>query len=245
MTEEAETFFGCSLLHLYFCIPKSMAKKQKYYVVWQGKVPGIYESWADCETQIKGVAGAKFKSYESRTLAEQALRIGPDMAASLPTQSANSAVIGVDSNGMRYIRPDAVGPKPELNAIAVDAACSGNPGVMEYQGVFVASGSRLFHFSAPLGTNNIGEFLAIVHGLAYLKRNNLTMPLYSDSVNAINWVRAKQCRTKLALTPETQQLYDIIHRAEAWLHNNQYATEIRKWDTEHWGEIPADYGRKG
>ena len=219
--------------------------KQKYYVVWRGNVPGVYESWGECEKQIKGVAGARYKSYESRTLAEQAFRIGPEMAASVvEKQSKGEPMLSVDELGMTVVRAEASGPKPELKAIAVDAACSGNPGVMEYQGVYVASRTELFHFKAPVGTNNIGEFLAIVHGLAYLKKNNMSEVLYSDSVNAINWVKAKQCRTKLALTPETQQLYDIIHRAEAWLHNNRYSTEIRKWDTDRWGEIPADFGRK-
>jgi ribonuclease HI len=223
-----------------------MAKKQKYYVVWQGNRPGIYESWAECEKQIKGVAGAKYKSYESRTLAEQAFRIGPDLAASVvERQTKGESILTVDDMGMTQVRQDVQGPKPELDAIAVDAACSGNPGVMEYQGVYVASHTQLFHFKAPVGTNNIGEFLAIVHGLAYLKKHNMKQILYSDSVNAINWVRAKQCRTKLALTPDTEKLYDIIRRAEAWLHNNSYSTEIRKWDTDHWGEIPADFGRKG
>lgn len=208
-------------------------------------MPGVYESWGECEKQIKGVAGARYKSYESRTLAEQAFRIGPEMAASVvEKQSKGEPMLSVDELGMTVVRADASGPKPELKAIAVDAACSGNPGVMEYQGVYVASRTELFHFKAPVGTNNIGEFLAIVHGLAYLKKNNMSEVLYSDSVNAINWVKAKQCRTKLALTPETQQLYDIIHRAEAWLHNNRYSTEIRKWDTDRWGEIPADFGRK-
>ena len=222
-----------------------MAKKQKYYVVWQGNRPGIYESWAECEKQIKGVAGAKYKSYESRTLAEQAFRIGPDLAASVvERQTKGESILTVDDMGMTQVRQDVQGPKPELDAIAVDAACSGNPGVMEYQGVYVASHTQLFHFKAPVGTNNIGEFLAIVHGLAYLKKHNMKQILYSDSVNAINWVRAKQCRTKLALTPDTEKLYDIIRRAEAWLHNNSYSTEIRKWDTDHWGEIPADFGRK-
>ena len=223
-----------------------MAKKQKYYVVWQGNRPGIYESWAECEKQIKGVAGAKYKSYESRTLAEQAFRIGPDLAASVvERQTKGESILTVDDMGMTQVRQDVQGPKPELDAIAVDAACSGNPGVMEYQGVYVASHTQLFHFKAPVGTNNIGEFLAIVHGLAYLKKHNMKQILYSDSVNAINWVRAKQCRTKLALTPDTEKLYDIIRRAEAWLHNNSYSTEIRKCDTDHWGEIPADFGRKG
>lgn len=224
-------------------------KKQKYYVVWQGNRPGIYDNWGECEKQIKGVAGAKFKSYESLSLAEQAFRIGPELAASVGDGSTTAnakggSILTVDELGMTIIRPDATGPKPELRAIAVDAACSGNPGEMEYQGVYVASRTQLFHFKAPKGTNNIGEFLAIVHGLAFLKKNNMSEILYSDSVNAINWVRAKQCRTKLPLDADTAKLYEIIRRAEAWLHNNRYSTEIRKWDTDNWGEIPADFGRK-
>ena len=222
-----------------------MAKKQKYYVVWQGNQPGIYDNWAECERQIKGVTGAKYKSYESRTLAEQAFRIGPELAASVTErQTKGESILVTDENGITKIRPDAKRPAPVLDAIAVDAACSGNPGVMEYQGVYVASRTQLFHFKTPVGTNNIGEFLAIVHGLAYLKKNNLQQVLYSDSETAIGWVRAKQCRTKLSLNPDTAKLYEIIHRAEAWLHNNHYTTQILKWDTEHWGEIPADFGRK-
>ncbi|MBQ9586839.1 MAG: ribonuclease H family protein [Bacteroidales bacterium] len=222
-----------------------MAKKQKYYVVWRGSEPGVYESWSDCEKQIKGVAGARFKSFESRTLAEQAFRLGPDAGMALVERATQGEpLLSVDEHGMTAVRKDFNGPKPEMNALAVDAACSGNPGVMEYQGVYVASRTQVFHFKAPKGTNNIGEFLAIVHGLAYLKKNRVDMIIYSDSVNAINWVRAKQCRTKLPLTPDTAKLYEIIHRAEAWLHNNSYTTEIRKWDTDHWGEIPADFGRK-
>ena len=222
-----------------------MAKKQKYYVVWQGNQPGIYDTWSECEKQIKGVVGAKFKSYESRTLAEQAYRIGPELAASVIEKQTNGeSLLGIDSDGMTIVRDDVQGPKPILDAIAVDAACSGNPGVMEYQGVYIASRTQLFHFKTPVGTNNIGEFLAIVHGLAYLKKNGLRQIIYSDSETAIGWVRAKQCRTKLALTPETAKLYEIIRRAEAWLHNNQYTTQILKWDTDHWGEIPADFGRK-
>lgn len=230
-------------------------KKQKYYVVWQGNKPGIYNSWDECKCQINGVAGAKYKSYESLPLAEQAFRVGPEMSIGVSTNKEErkaqskcpgSLILDVDNNGMTIIKP-SIPPTvsvPILNSLAVDAACSGNPGVMEYQGVYVASRTRMFHFKMPMGTNNIGEFLAIVHGLAYLKKNNLQMVLYSDSVNAINWVRVKQCRTKLPLTSQTAPLYDIIHRAENWLRNNIYTTEIRKWDTDSWGEIPADFNRK-
>ena len=234
-----------------------MAKrKQTYYVVWQGQRPGIYDSWEECEKQVKGVVGAKFKSFESLALAEQALRLGPGMYIATPSAQRATIpgiakptvgkVVGVDSEGMTILLPgrDPSLPVPELNSLAVDAACSGNPGVMEYQGVHVASRQRLFHFKSPVGTNNIGEFLAIVHGLAYLKKNGLTMPLYSDSKTAQSWIRARQCRTKLPLSEETAPLYDLIRRAEAWLHNNTFSTPILKWDTDLWGEIPADFGRK-
>ena len=228
-----------------------MAKKApKFYVVWQGNTPGIYTTWSECEKQVKGVQGAKFKSFESRSLAEQAFRLGPTSvepgSGSKPTAAKKSFIVGIDAAGMTTILPHLPEQHvPELNSLAVDAACSGNPGVMEYQGVHVASRQQLFKFKAPIGTNNIGEFLAIVHGLAYLKKNNLPMPLYSDSKIAMGWIAKKECKSKLPLTPETQELYEIIRRAETWLCNNTYSTQICKWDTELWGEIPADFGRKG
>ncbi len=222
-----------------------MAKKEKYYVVWQGREPGIYDNWHDCEKQVKGVA-AQFKSFESREEAEAAFKqpySSVVATASRTGQTSRTGVLFVDENGMTAIKPGTANP-PVLDALAVDAACSGNPGVMEYQGVHVASRKQVFHYRAEKGTNNIGEFLALVHGLSYLKKHNLNQILYSDSVNAIGWVRQKQCMSKLPLTPDTAELWDFIHRAENWLRTNSYTTEIRKWDTDHWGEIPADFGRK-
>ena len=130
------------------------------------------------------------------------------------------------------------------NSLAVDAACSGNPGPMEYRGVHVASRQEIFHFGPMKGTNNIGEFLAIVHGLALLKQKGFDMPIYSDSVNAISWVRQKKCKTKLPRNEETEELFTVIERAEKWLRENTYTTRILKWETKVWGEIPADFGRK-
>lgn len=130
------------------------------------------------------------------------------------------------------------------NSLAVDAACSGNPGPMEYRGVHIASRQEIFHFGPMKGTNNIGEFLAIVHGLALLKNKGFDMPIYSDSANAISWVRQKKCKTKLPRTPETEELFLLIERAEKWLQGNTYTTRILKWETKEWGEIPADFGRK-
>lgn len=130
-------------------------------------------------------------------------------------------------------------------SLAVDAACSGNPGVMEYRGVCVETGKQLFYVGPfPQGTNNIGEFLALVHGLALFKREHIDIPIYSDSMNAIAWVRKKKCNTKLERTVENEKLFELIERAEYWLKNNTYTNRILKWETRIWGEIPADFGRK-
>ncbi len=209
--------------------------KQKYYVVWQGNHPGVYDSWERCQSQIKGFANAKYKSYKTREEAEAAFQ--------RPYEECIGRPANTDSLGMTVVRPSNVAP-PVIDSIAVDAACSGNPGVMEYQGVYVASRTQLFHYKYPVGTNNIGEFLALVHGLSYLKKHNLNQILYTDSVNAINWVRQKKCKSKLVRDQRTEALWQYVERAEAWLRSNTYNTEIRKWDTPNWGEIPADFGRK-
>ncbi|CCY02550.1 putative Ribonuclease H [Prevotella sp. CAG:924] len=145
-------------------------------------------------------------------------------------------------------RHDTVLPLPpevKANAWAVDAGCSGNPGKMEYQGVDLATGERIFHFGPVFGTNNIGEFLAIVHALALMWQQGIhDKVIYSDSYNAILWVRKKQCKTNLEHSEKTARLYEIIARAENWLKTHAFNTPIIQWDTRKWGDIPADFGRK-
>ena len=145
-------------------------------------------------------------------------------------------------------RHDTVLPLPlevKAAAIAVDAACSGNPGPMEYQGIDLQTGTQLFHFGPVKGTNNIGEFLAIAHVLALLEKQNITdRVIYSDSYNAILWVKKKQCKTKLKRDSQTEALFAVIARAEQWLKTHIVKTPIIKWETKKWGEIPADFGRK-
>ncbi|MEZ4910688.1 MAG: ribonuclease H family protein [Saprospiraceae bacterium] len=203
-----------------------MAKKQKFYVVWKGKVPGIYRTWEDCQKQIFGFSNPAYKSYD--TLAEA------NFAYSNPQK-------------IYKINPQAnIHAKIEQNSISVDAACSGNPGIMEYRGVYTHSKETIFH-KGPYkdGTNNIGEFLGIVHALALCKKNNESnIIIYSDSMTAIAWVRNKKANTKLELTKNNEVLFDLIKRAELWLKTNDYSNKILKWDTKAWGEIPADFGRK-
>ncbi|MDD3494306.1 MAG: ribonuclease H family protein [Dysgonamonadaceae bacterium] len=205
--------------------------KQKFYVVWQGRKPGIYTSWKECEAQVSGFENAQYKAFDSMVEAEKAFSENPWKYFNIKKKEHKQ--ISFSSN--RIMK----------ESVAVDAACSGNPGKMEYRGVYVATGEEIFHFG-PLegGTNNIGEFLGIVHALALLKQQNSPIPVYSDSNNAIKWVKNKKCNTKLKPTNENKYLFEVISRAEKWLAENDYSNPVIKWETDKWGEIPADFGRK-
>jgi ribonuclease HI len=220
-----------------------MAKlKAKFYVVWKGRESGIYDSWSACEEQVKGVA-AQYKGFATLAEAQKALNDGPDQYISRQTASNKSSATCVS---IKDLSPEEMRQHGViLPALAVDAACSGNPGKMEFQGVIADTGTQVFHRGPYIGgTNNIGEFLAIVLGLAYLKKHNLPWALYSDSKTAISWIKQKKCKTKLEWTNQNQDLLLAVRAAEKWLIDNTWTTTIYKWDTEHWGEIPADFGRK-
>lgn len=210
-----------------------MAKrKKKFYVVWKGAKPGVYDTWPEANAQVAGFPGAKFKSFPSKTAALHAFKIGP----SAPTdERPKSTSAELTPNNTNIIKP----------SLSVDAACSGNPGKMEYQGVSTATKERIFHQAFPLGTNNIGEFLALIHGIAFCKSEGLhDMPIYTDSKIAMGWIVKKKCKTTLPRNAETEKLYQLIDRGEAWLKTNTYKNPILKWETKKWGEIPADFGRK-
>ncbi|MCU4156418.1 ribonuclease H family protein [Carboxylicivirga sp. A043] len=207
--------------------------KNKYYVVWVGAKPGIYKSWPECQAQIKGFPAAKYKGFATLEEAQAAYSNGFSNYISSATGGRKTKTPSINS------RANIIS-----NSIAVDAACSGNPGVMEYQGVYTKDERQLFHQKFNLGTNNIGEFLALVHGISYLQKNNLNIPIYSDSKIAIGWVMKKQCKSKLAETAKTKELFELVRRAEHWLKTNTINVKILKWDTKNWGEIPADFGRK-
>ena len=211
--------------------------KNKFYVVWTGRNPGVYNRWEDCKKEIEGVKGAKYKGFPDRMSAETAFKEGPD------NYWGKDVAPTIDLSKAKE--------QPISPAVAVDAACSGNPGKMEYQGVFVDFGTQpattVQLFKSPVfenGTNNIGEFLAIVHALAWMKQKRVQYPIYSDSVNAQLWIKQKKCKTKLQPNAKNEYLFQLIARAEKWLDENAIEVPIIKWKTEIWGEIPADFGRK-
>lgn len=208
-------------------------KKKKYYVVWQGHNPGVYDTWDKCKTQVSGFEKAIYKSFDNKELAERAYNDVPWKYLGGNKQQKSSVV------------PYMENPEIIKNSLSVDAACSGNPGIMEYRGVYLGDGKQVFH-DGPYedGTNNIGEFLAIVYALSLLQKKNSNIPIYSDSKTAIAWIKKRKCNSKLKRNEKNASLFYIIERAENWLANNEWKNDILKWDTDRWGEIPADFGRK-
>jgi ribonuclease HI len=216
--------------------------KANFYVVWQGRETGVFESWAACEKQVKGVA-AQYKGFATREEAEKALAEGAEKHIKPRTEAATQSTNAVSVKDLHPTEMQQYGVL--LPALAVDAACSGNPGKMEFRGVIADTGTEVFHRGPYVGgTNNIGEILAIVLGLAYLKKHQLPWVLYSDSKTAIAWIKQKKCKTQLEWNTHNQDLLLAVRAAEKWLAENTWTTQIYKWETEKWGEIPADFGRK-
>ncbi|HBR55703.1 MAG TPA: ribonuclease H [Flavobacteriaceae bacterium] len=209
-------------------------KKEKFYVVWYGNPAGIFGSWKECQLSIKGVSGAQYKSFN--TFAEAKTAYNKEYA---DYKGKNTKKKTLTKEQLAKIG------EPNLYSIAVDAASSGNPGKMEYRGVDTQTHKQLFH-QGPFqqGTNNVGEFLALVHGIAYLQQQKSDRIIYSDSRIAMGWVKKKKCNTKLKKSAKNAKLFELITRAEHWLKTNTYQTKVVKWETKAWGEIPADFGRK-
>jgi ribonuclease HI len=214
---------------------KGKTKKPKFYVVWEGRETGIFENWEDCKTQVHGFEGAIYKSFTTRQLAEEAF------------VSSSKDFIGknpIIENELTEMQKTLIG-QPILKSISVDGAWNTSTGIVEYRGVNTKTKEILFEVG-PFedGTNNIAEFLAIVHGLAYCKKNSLSLPIYSDSQTAIGWVRDKQARTNHEMNNKNKKTFELIDRAIIWLNENDYPNKVLKWETTAWGENPADFGRK-
>lgn len=213
--------------------------KQKYYVVWEGKTPGIYSTWNECKAQVDGVANARYKSYESLQEAQTALKAGANKSWGKGKAAAKSGAKAA---------PKAAGAgagEIDYDSISVDVGTRGNPGPVEYKGVDTRTGEILFYVG-PIenGTNNLGEFIAIVHGLAYLKQLGSTKTIYTDSRTALSWLKNRKIASTLVRSPSTAKIWEMADRALQWINTNTYENKVVKWNTEEWGEIRADFGRK-
>ena len=220
--------------------------RRKFYVVWEGRHPGVYDDWADAQDQIEGYPGAKYKSFTSQEEAVKAFRsyMGADEATLGEILTGASASVML-SEGATLAERLARFPEIDPDGWAVDASCLGNPGVMEYRGVELRTGREIFR-AGPFqdATNNIGEFLAIVHALALQYREQKWHNVYSDSATGMAWVRNRQIKTTLKPTGLNERVFELMERGLNWLSTHRYEARILKWQTKLWGEIPADFNRK-
>lgn len=132
------------------------------------------------------------------------------------------------------------------SGIAVDASCNMNSDdrTIEYRGIILETGDIFFYKSFPKGgSNNIGEFLALVHALALLKNQGIKADVFSDSLTALKWVQKRKANISPKIEGQYPEIMKIVERAERWLQSNEFVEPL-KWNTKQWQEIPADFGRK-
>lgn len=215
----------------------------KYYVVFKGHNPGVYDNWDEVKEQTNGFPGALFKGYSTSREATEAYRnyTGVEdrnelfrLISNPPVKSDNTSAEAWKQN-----------PEIDSEAWAVDASCLGNPGKMEYRGVDLKSGKVIFQIG-PFedATNNIGEYLALVHAMALMAKRGEYHNIYSDSRTAMSWWRNKRIKTNLKETPRNAKVFELLARASVWVNTHRFPAKVMKWQTERWGEIPADFGRK-
>lgn len=73
-----------------------MAKK--VYAVLNGRHPGIYHTWAQCQEQIHGFSGAVYKSFSSLAQAEEYMNMGAKDQAEQAQQVQTEAIAYVDGS---------------------------------------------------------------------------------------------------------------------------------------------------
>lgn len=215
----------------------------KYYVVFKGFHPGIYDNWEEARLETDGFPDSMCKSYDNSEEAARAYRnfsLQEDREDLVRILSRNS-----DPETTLNDTPYSSNLEIDNDAWAVDASCLGNPGIMEYRGVDLKTGKEIFRVG-PFSdaTNNVGEYLALVHAMALMFKKGEFHNIYSDSVTALSWYRNKKIKTKLSPTPANTKIFELLARASIWVNTHQFPARILKWQTEKWGEIPADFGRK-
>jgi ribonuclease HI len=147
----------------------SLAKnKVKYYAVAVGRKPGIYRQWygqEGAERQIKGYAGAVFKSFPSKEAATAFLKATADGDKSNPGQDKSNRI-----------------------TIFTDGGAINNPGPGGY-GVVILEESSQRELSGGFRwtTNNRMELMACIVALKSLKLKSSVI-LYTDSSYVVNGI---------------------------------------------------------
>jgi len=189
----------------------------KFYAVARGRKTGIFTSWPEAERQVKGFAGARFKSFKTK---QEALAFLKD--PSYKTSGSSSKNFKSDSKTPKTGQGQAAKAAYPENAVMVytDGGAIGNPGPGGY-GVVFESGET-FCGGFNLTTNNRMELLAVITALEALDGETRPICLHSDSryvVNGItkNWAKSwkrrgwKKSDGSAAMNPDLwQRLLELL-----------------------------------
>ncbi|MEJ0005513.1 MAG: ribonuclease H family protein [Steroidobacteraceae bacterium] len=157
---------------------------KKFYVVWAGRETGVFTDWATTDRHVNAFPDARFKSFPSRTEADQAFRSGrPASAGRRPAKASAGVTARME-----------LAAAPVGLQIYCDGACDPNPG-RAGSGIAVYRDGRLeelwYGLYSPNGTNNTAELNALHHALLMAETAILagqTAQILCDSTYAINCV---------------------------------------------------------
>lgn len=152
--------------------------KNKFYAVAAGRMTGIFQSWSQCEAQVKGVAGARYKGFVTREEAEKWLDDG-----------------GVYERKVKATKPAPKVRKPEPEAVDgklfvyTDGSSLNNPGPGGWAAVILEKNGPCELFGAfRRTTNNRMELLACIRALEAVEDRGDEVVLHTDSSYVVNGI---------------------------------------------------------
>ncbi len=142
--------------------------KSKFYAVKSGRSPGIYESWSECQEQIKGFAGALFKSFSSLQEAQDWMK--PEK---LSVSFADASVkVYVDGSFVKAGQPAGWGWVAVENETVIGEGCGKTPG-------------------PALSRNIDGELHAAIEGARFLKERKTRGVICHDYAGIAHWAKGE------------------------------------------------------
>ena len=173
---------------------------KKYYVVWQGLKPGIYDSWPQAQAQVKGRKDAQFMGFESFEQASQAYAQPYAKALAARNKASGKA----NTSGKKSSTNSKATIKAKTKAAAIknsadvniysDGACSPNPGKAG-TGIAIYYGDKLnslwYGLFEPNGTNNSAELYGLLEAFKmaqHFVKQNLSVQVLSDSKYSIDCI---------------------------------------------------------
>jgi len=164
-----------------------MAKK--FYVVWQGRKPGIYTDWPTCLQQVDKFTGARYKSFPSLADAQSAFE-GGSSSAGTSSKSKNKS----NASSVKTYTAKEVLAFDAYTKIFTDGGCEPNPGEAG-SGLALYCENELtqlwYGLYNPMGTNNTAELNALHQALLIAKREinaKRTVAIFCDSKYSIQCV---------------------------------------------------------